>query len=366
MPESAFAFVLGTGRCGSTLVQEIIARHPDVGFLSNVEDRLPLPPALGRWNGSIYRRTPEWLTRKGRLRFAPSEGYRAPGPRGVAGRRDAGARSPGRGCFAVDDGGPPAFLRCPGRRARRATSSCTSSRGGRAPASCIASSPTPGSCTWSGTVARWRTRSSRCRGGAATKGPSAGAGARIPEAYGDEWRAVARLVRGPRGIQWKMLIDAFSETRSELPADQWLEISLRGRRRRPAGSHGGRSSDSSSSRGRRASRKGSAGTASAPNGPPRTATDLGIKEVGHWTRSWPAISPGSAIRDDMEVTNVLRARQDRAVRRSPRFSALVLTVVTVGAVLLPAGRRAPPSPTWGPWRGRPSPPRIPRASSTTT
>jgi omega-hydroxy-beta-dihydromenaquinone-9 sulfotransferase len=73
---SDFAFVLGTGRCGSTLVHEVLARHPDVGFVSNIEDRFPVPAFLGRWNNEIYRHVPEQLTRKGRARFAPSEGYR--------------------------------------------------------------------------------------------------------------------------------------------------------------------------------------------------------------------------------------------------------------------------------------------------
>ncbi|MEY2426226.1 MAG: hypothetical protein QOI61_1798, partial [Actinomycetota bacterium] len=41
-----YGFVLGTGRCGSTLVHELLARHHDVGFLSNIEDRLPLPAAV--------------------------------------------------------------------------------------------------------------------------------------------------------------------------------------------------------------------------------------------------------------------------------------------------------------------------------
>lgn len=72
-----YGFVLGTGRCGSTLVQELVARHRGVGFLSNVEDRFALPAAAGRFNRGIYQRVPARFTEKGRARFAPSEGYRA-------------------------------------------------------------------------------------------------------------------------------------------------------------------------------------------------------------------------------------------------------------------------------------------------
>lgn len=73
----AWAFVLGTGRCGSSIVHEALARHPDVGFVSNLDDRLGLPAAAGRWNSLIYRQLPIAWQRKGRLRFAPSEAYRA-------------------------------------------------------------------------------------------------------------------------------------------------------------------------------------------------------------------------------------------------------------------------------------------------
>lgn len=72
-----FAFVVGTGRCGSSLIQEALARHPGVGFLSNVEDRLPVPEIGSTLNNSLYRRIPASLTKKGRVRYAPSEGYRA-------------------------------------------------------------------------------------------------------------------------------------------------------------------------------------------------------------------------------------------------------------------------------------------------
>ncbi len=71
-------FVVGTGRCGSTLVQELVARHDRAGFVSNVDDRIP---GVGRRLTSVapevYRRLPSSFTAKGRVRFAPSEAYLA-------------------------------------------------------------------------------------------------------------------------------------------------------------------------------------------------------------------------------------------------------------------------------------------------
>jgi hypothetical protein len=68
-------FVVGTGRCGSSLLHEIMARHPDVGFVSNIDDRLGSLDLAGRWNQAIYRRVPNRFTEKGRFRYAPSEAY---------------------------------------------------------------------------------------------------------------------------------------------------------------------------------------------------------------------------------------------------------------------------------------------------
>ena len=69
-------FVIGTGRCGSSLLHEVMARHPDVGFVSNIDDRLGGLDLSGKWNQTIYRRVPNRFTEKGRLRYAPSEAYR--------------------------------------------------------------------------------------------------------------------------------------------------------------------------------------------------------------------------------------------------------------------------------------------------
>ncbi|MFJ6194717.1 sulfotransferase family protein [Micromonospora sp. NPDC092111] len=81
------AVVVGTGRCGSTLVQELLSRHPGVGFVSGVDDKLSRLNLAGGLNGSLYRRSaprPAGMTslrhsrrllERGRLRVAPSEAY---------------------------------------------------------------------------------------------------------------------------------------------------------------------------------------------------------------------------------------------------------------------------------------------------
>ena len=59
------------------MVEEVLAAHPATGFMSNLEDRSRVGALARPWNNRVYRLVPRSLTRKGRLRFAPSEGYRA-------------------------------------------------------------------------------------------------------------------------------------------------------------------------------------------------------------------------------------------------------------------------------------------------
>lgn len=68
-------FVVGTGRCGSTLVHEVLGRHEDCAFISNIEDNFHWLNSLGRWNNALYRSPLGRRTAKGGLRFAPSEAY---------------------------------------------------------------------------------------------------------------------------------------------------------------------------------------------------------------------------------------------------------------------------------------------------
>ena len=49
---------------------------PSVSFMSNLDDRLNGNAKVNALNPLVYRRLPARFTEKGRVRFAPSEGYR--------------------------------------------------------------------------------------------------------------------------------------------------------------------------------------------------------------------------------------------------------------------------------------------------
>ncbi len=66
--------MLGTGRCGSTLVHEVLARHEGTGFITNLDD-LNIRRSSA-WQNTVWRRMPAGVTKKGGARFAPTEGYR--------------------------------------------------------------------------------------------------------------------------------------------------------------------------------------------------------------------------------------------------------------------------------------------------
>jgi hypothetical protein len=198
-------------------VEELVARHGDVGFLSNIEDRFGLPPWAGRLNRTIYRRIPARLTEKGRVRFAPSEGYR------ILDREVSPTLSVSRHDLTATD----AALVAPLREffARRAAAQHKPAflhkftgwprvglidaaldgvryvhvvRDGRAVASSWLQMP-----WWIPDPAAWQW------------GP-------LPAAYAEEWDASGRDPVLLAGLAWKMLIDAFAVARVD--DARWLEI----------------------------------------------------------------------------------------------------------------------------------------------
>jgi hypothetical protein len=220
---ATFVFVLGTGRCGSTLVHELLARHPDVGFVSNLDDRLSFLGLKGRWNPAMYRRVPPALTRKGRVRFGPSEGYSILASRvspliatsfrdltaddatpwlAVRFRRffEDRARAQGKRVFVHKFTGWP--------RARFVHEVLPEARfvnvvrDGRAVANSLLQMP------W------WR----------GYRGISEWGFGELPEGYAREWEASGRSFVLLAGLQWKVLMDAFEEAKEAIPAGRWLDV----------------------------------------------------------------------------------------------------------------------------------------------
>jgi hypothetical protein len=220
---SRFVFVLGTGRCGSSLLHEILAQHEDVGFISNIDDRVPVPAALGRWNGPLYRRLPIAMTQKGRVRFAPSEGYRvlakhvspiiatpvrdlvASDASPWLGHRfgrffERRAHEQGREVFLHKFTGWPraGFIDAalPGARFIHVI------RDGRSVANSLLQMP------W------WRGYEGPTRWG---WGPLADDDRRAWEAAGRSFAVLAAL-------EWKILMDAFADARSSIDRERWIEV----------------------------------------------------------------------------------------------------------------------------------------------
>lgn len=218
-----YCFVLGTGRCGSSLVQEVLARHPDVGFISNLEDNIPQLQFMSRWNNLIYRTIPQRFTQKGRLRYAPSEGYRIldrhVSPILSVAVRDlvaadatpwlmqrcqaffeSRARAQGAAVFLHKFTGWPraGFI----ERVLPGTKFVHIIRDGRAFANSALQSP------W------WR----------GYGGPPQWQWGPLPAAYAAEWEASGRSFVLLAGLLWKLLIDAFEAAEHTVATDSWLTV----------------------------------------------------------------------------------------------------------------------------------------------
>ncbi len=227
MPDSRdgprLVFVLGTGRCGSTVVEEVLCRHGEVGFVSNLEDRFALPPWTGRWNGLLYRRLPAGATQKGRVRYAPSEAYHAldrevspmiSGPFRDLMAEDATpwisrrfrdffrqrARTQEVDTFLHKFTGWPraGFIADVFPEARFVHVV----RDGRAVAN-----------SWL-QMAWWH----------GYGGPERWQWGPLPDALRAEWEASGRSFAVLAGLLWQMLVEAHDRARASLPADRWLDV----------------------------------------------------------------------------------------------------------------------------------------------
>jgi hypothetical protein len=218
-----FVFVLGTGRCGSTMVEEVLARHPGADFLSNLEDRSRVGPWIRRWNKQIYDLVPPTLTQKGRMRFAPSEGYR------VLDREVSPILSrPWRDLTAADvtpwlAARTGSFF---GERARADPHRVFLHKftgwpragflGGVLPDSKFIHVVRDGRA-----VANSWLQMDWWEG---FNGPDHWQWGPLPAGYDAEWRESGRSFPMLAGVLWKLLIDAYDAASAALPADRWLEV----------------------------------------------------------------------------------------------------------------------------------------------
>lgn len=215
------AMVLGSGRCGSTLVHEILARHEAVGFVSNLDDRFGV--RTGRAHVEAYRRLPPSITRKGRVRFAPSEAYRALS-REVSPMLADSVRD-----LTADDVTPwlarrlEAFFRDRWNAQRYLyflhkftgwprvglvdavfpdTRYLVVVRDGRAVANSWLQMP-----WWRGHL-----------------GPSGWHFGLLPEHLATLWESTGRSFVALAGLGWRLLSDAFTTAAADVPADRWLTV----------------------------------------------------------------------------------------------------------------------------------------------
>jgi hypothetical protein len=228
-----WTFIIGTGRCGSTILEEALVRHPDVGFISNVDSYAASLNPKGRWNNALYRSVPTRFrqrdrirsgkTRQSSLHFGPSEAWKL-----MSARVSPLWSEPVRDLTA-DDVTPwlerrfrqffeerasaqkkPAFLHkytgwpragfvhriLPDARFIHFV------RDGRAVAASLMQRP-----WWRGYL-----------------GPPQWGFGLLPKPYAAAWERHGRSFVVLAGLEWMVLMDAFEAARKAVPSSQWLQV----------------------------------------------------------------------------------------------------------------------------------------------
>jgi hypothetical protein len=217
-------FIIGSGQCGSRFVHRILARHPEVAFVSGLEDRLSVVRPLASLSGRLYRSLPPAWARNGSLPFGPSVTGRAVGRdiseclvtsfrdlnaddmtpwlaerlRRFFDDRAGAGRSERVLCHRFTGWPRASFLLAafPDARFIHVV------RDGRAVANAWLQTP-----TWSG-----------------HRGPGRWDWGPLPAEYERQWVASGRSFGLLAGIAWMMLIDAHEQACERVPQGQWMEL----------------------------------------------------------------------------------------------------------------------------------------------
>ena len=220
--ERRYAFVIGTGRCGSTLIHDVLARHHDVAFLSNVQDSLGRLDPNGRFNGLLYQGPAARLMRSRRAPGAPSEAYR------VLDRRTSPILSRSFRDLTAEDATP--WL---SGRLKRFIESCANAQGKALFTHKFTGWPRAGFLQQVFPEARFIhiVRDGRAVANSYLQvpwapygGPTLWQWGPLPGEYQEEWERSGRSFVVLAGLGWKVLIDAFQDAQTKVPPSQWLDI----------------------------------------------------------------------------------------------------------------------------------------------
>jgi Sulfotransferase family len=219
-----YIFLIGTGRCGSTLVHELLACHSGVGFISNLEDRVPgLPPIAGRSGNALYRQTPALARGTRRFRYAPSEAYRA-----LAREVSPTITEPSRDLLAADA--------IPWLAERFRTFFATRAAAQHTPVFLHKFTGWPRTGFVAAVLPEARfinvVRDGRAVAASGLKmpwwrghrGPEQWPWGPLPPEYAAEWEACGRSFVLLAGLGWKLLMDAYATARDLVPAGRWLDV----------------------------------------------------------------------------------------------------------------------------------------------
>lgn len=235
-PSSQMLFIVGTGRCGSTLVAEVLARHPEFGFISNLDMALPRLNLMGKWNNWLYRVTPRSLTQRdrhknaSRSRFRQSKAHFGPSEAWSLLNRyvSATVSMPYRDLVAED---ATPWL---GNRCRAFYESRAQAQGKNVFMHKFTGWPRLGFLNQvfpqakflhvvrdGRSVANSLIQMSWWYGYLGTSSWKFGA---LPDDYQREWEASGYSFPVLAGLEWKLMMDAFDRTRTLLPPDRCMEL----------------------------------------------------------------------------------------------------------------------------------------------
>jgi Sulfotransferase family len=228
-------FFIGTGRCGSTPIVEVVSRHRDVGFISNVDDKLSYLDMAGRWNSTLFRFSPPRdpklrpfrdrgaLIERGRFRVAPSEGW------SILDRQVSPIMSTPFRDLLAEDCTPWLKHRLTGFFERRMEVQKRSTLVHH-----LTGWPRAGLLHAAFPEARFVeiVRDGRAVANSWLEmgwwhgygGPGAWHLGPLPATYAEEWEESGRSFVTLAAIGWKILLDAFDTARSLMPPSQWLRV----------------------------------------------------------------------------------------------------------------------------------------------